>query len=178
MNRLFKVLLTLVPVMFMMTGCDFFRNLAGRPTSEEIAAMAEANRLREQAAAAREDSITSARSAAADSAAIAAAIAAALDTLSHMSVIPSTRFKNMDLTGIPHYSIVLGAFSVEDNARKFASQISEMGFEARTLTFGNGFTGVGVCCTDDPVALIESFRKVSRQDFCPTSVWILETIHK
>ncbi|MCQ2118640.1 MAG: SPOR domain-containing protein [Bacteroidales bacterium] len=174
MNRFLKVLLILVPAVFMMTGCDFFRKMAGRPTSRDIAAMAESIRLEEQAFRAREDSIATVRSVAVDS----AAIAAALDTLSHMSVIPSTRFKNMDLTGIPHYSIVLGAFSVEDNARKLASQISEKGFEARTLTFGNGFTGVGVCCTDDPVALIESFRKVSRQDFCPTSVWILETIHK
>ena len=49
MKKLIQTVLILIPVALAATGCDFFRKLAGRPTSDQIAAMAEAIRLEESA---------------------------------------------------------------------------------------------------------------------------------
>lgn len=49
MKKLIQTVLILLPVALAATGCDFFRKLAGRPTSDQIAAMAEAIRLEESA---------------------------------------------------------------------------------------------------------------------------------
>lgn len=173
MKRLLKVTLLMLPVVLVATGCDFFRRIAGRPTSEDIAVMAENIRIEEETLAAREDSLKAVAARRADS----LATAAALDSLSHLKVLPTTKVKGVaDAGNVPRYSIIIGAFSDSGNAERLASQVSSLGFPAKSIKFGNSFTGVGLCGTDNPVDLLDSYNKVLRQDFCPSAVWILENM--
>ena len=154
----------LLPVLMAATGCDFLRKLAGRPTSADLAVMAEDLRARQEAA----------DKAARDSAEAALLIAryradstAAAEYLKGEKVLGPARFGGLaSSAGQPLYQIILGAFSKPANA--------ELGYKANVIPFGNGFTGVGICGTSDIVVLAAALREIKNEDFCPEGVWILE----
>lgn len=176
MKKTFLTLAIILQVMFMMTGCDFLRRLAGRPTSDQIEAMAEAMaetaRLEEEAHRARLDSLERARKYRADS-------LAALDSLKMEKVLPPSRLGGLGDTLSRHrYYIVLGSFSSKANARKYADELGRKGYPGETIPFRNGFNAVGICGTDDPVQIRASLKEVRRQDFCPKEAWILELKQK
>lgn len=162
----------LLPVLMAATGCDFLRKLAGRPTSADLAVMAEDLRARQEAA----------DKAARDSAEAALLIAqyradstAAAEYLKGEKVLGPARFGGLaSSAGQPMYQIILGAFSKSANADRFASQLNELGYKANVIPFGNGFTGVGICGTSDIVVLAAALREIKNEDFCPEGVWILE----
>lgn len=172
MNKMIRTIALLLPLLLMLTGCDFLRKLAGRPTSEDIAVMAECIRQKEAAALkAREDSIAAAealRRHLADS-------VAAVEALKGEKVLGPARFGGIRTTEpLPRYIIILGAFSSQANAERYAAQLQEKGYPSRMLPFGNSFTGVGICATDDVISIAASIKDVKGQDFCPEGVWILE----
>lgn len=71
MKNAFLTIAIMTLVATAVTGCDFFRRLAGRPDSEWIEAKAEAIRQEEEALRIRQDSLERARKAEADSLAAA-----------------------------------------------------------------------------------------------------------
>lgn len=155
------------------SGCDFFRTLAGRPTSSDIEAMRVELSAREAAEAARRDSLERARLAALE----AARIAAAEDTLQTMKGLLRTpsRFAGLskDSTPSARYSIVIGSYRDRANAVKYSEKLTSEGYPAEAVSFRNGFTAVGVCPTDNPADLLASLRRVRKERFCPKEVWIL-----
>ena len=155
------------------TGCDFFRTLAGRPTSSDIEAMRVELSAREAAEAARRDSLERVRREAME----AARIAAATDTLQSMKGLlrSPSRFAGLakDSTPSARYSIVIGSYRDRANAMKYSEKLTSEGYPAEAVSFRNGFTAVGVCPTDDPSELLASLRKVRKERFCPKEVWIL-----
>ena len=154
-------------------GCDMFRSLAGRPTSEDIAAMRVELAARQAAEAAHRDSLEKARLKAEHE----ARIAAALDTLDSMKGYLRTpaRFGGVvpGMEPRSRYSIVVGSYRDRDNAVKYSEKLTRDGFPAEAVGLRNGYTAVGVCPTDDPSELLASLRKVRRESFCPKEVWIL-----
>ena len=169
MKKAFRLIAILLPVVLTATGCDFFRKLAGRPVSADIAVMAENIRLEEETAVkAREDSIAAVRQHEADS-------VAAVEFLKGEKVLGSSKVGGIKVAEqLPRYSIILGAFSNISNAEKYASQLEDRGYPSRIIPFGNTFTGVGICSTDDVVSISNAIREVKAKDFCPDGVWILE----
>lgn len=153
----------------MLQGCDFFRKLAGRPTSDEIAAKREVILREEAAHQARMDSLSRVEKAKADSLAL-------LDSLRNagemfLSVSSLRRANTVKLN--KRYYIIVGAFSNADNASWLASKIENAGYEVAKIPYGNGFTAVGVAGTDALAHLWENLRKVRSESFCPKDVWIL-----
>lgn len=148
MRNLFLTTAALAIVALSVTGCDFFRRLAGRPDSEWIAAKAEAIRMDEERERIRLDSLEKARKAAADSARLA-----------------NHRYR---------FCIILGSFSSKENAERYVEEIALKGYKGELLAFRNGTTAVGVCPTDDETQARESLNELQRQDFCPKGAWILE----
>lgn len=153
----------------MLQGCDFFRNLAGRPTSDEIAAKREVILREEAAHQARMDSLSRVEKAKADSLAM-------IDSLKNsgemfLSVSSLRRANTVKLN--KRYYIVVGAFSNADNASWLASKIENAGYEVEKIPYGNGFTAVGVAGTDALAHLWDNLRKVRTESFCPKDVWIL-----
>ncbi len=154
-----------------LTGCDFFRKVAGRPVSEEILAKAQMIAQARVDSAAKEqvrlDSIAAVRRYTQDS-------IAAIDSLRHERVMDSR-----DLGGLKNsaqlkkYYIVIGSFSNKSNAERLSEEVSLKGFAAEQIPFRNGYTAVGLSGTDDVVEIRRSLNEVRRQDFCPKGVWVL-----
>lgn len=192
MKKLIQTVLILIPVALAATGCDFFRKLAGRPTSDQIAAMAEAIRLEESARIA--DSLRKALAEPQeDSAAIApapatpAAQAASTPTASSPVTAATTPATAAPATApsapataapapagdLKRFYVVMASFGNSANANKYASILEAKGYPATILKRGS-YQVVAVCGTDDEAAIKQSFDEIRRQDFCPQGVWIID----
>lgn len=153
MKNAFLTIAIMTLVAIAVTGCDFFRRLAGRPDSEWIEAKAEAIRQDEEALRIRQDSLERARKAEADS----------------LAAADSVRLANHRY----RFCVILGSFSSKENAERYVEEIAAKGYKGELLTFRNS-TAVGVCPTDDEEQAKKSLSELQRQDFCPNGAWILE----
>lgn len=153
MKNAFLTIAVMTLVATAVTGCDFFRRLAGRPDSEWIEAKAEAIRQEEEALRIRQDSLERARKAEADS----------------LAAADSVRLANHRY----RFCVILGSFSSKENAERYVEEIAAKGYKGELLTFRNS-TAVGVCPTDDEGQAKKSLSELQRQDFCPNGAWILE----
>lgn len=153
MKNAFLTIAVMTLVATAVTGCDFFRRLAGRPDSEWIEVKAEAIRQEEEALRIRQDSLERARKAEADS----------------LAAADSVRLANHRY----RFCVILGSFSSKENAERYAEEIAAKGYKCELLTFRNS-TAVGVCPTDDEAQAKKSLEELQRQDFCPKGAWILE----
>lgn len=153
MKNAFLTIAIMALVAASVTGCDFFRRLAGRPDSEWIEAKAEAIRQEEEALRIRQDSLERARKAEADS----------------LAAADSVRLANHRY----RFCVILGSFSSKENAERYVEEIAAKGYKGELLTFRNS-TAVGVCPTDDEEQAKKSLSELQRQDFCPNGAWILE----
>lgn len=153
MKNAFLTIAVMTLVATAVTGCDFFRRLAGRPDSEWIEAKAEAISQEEKALRIRQDSLERARKAEADS----------------LAAADSVRLANHRY----RFCVILGSFSSKENAERYVEEIAAKGYKGELLTFRNS-TAVGVCPTDDEEQAKKSLSELQRQDFCPNGAWILE----
>lgn len=153
MKNAFLTIAIMALVAASVTGCDFFRRLAGRPDSEWIEAKAEAIRQEEEALRIRQDSLERTRKAEADS----------------LAAADSVRLANHRY----RFCVILGSFSSKENAERYVEEIAAKGYKCELLTFRNS-TAVGVCPTDDEAQAKKSLSELQRQDFCPNGAWILE----
>ena len=153
MKNTFLTIAVMTLVATAVTGCDFFRRLAGRPDSEWIEAKAEAIRQEEEALRIRQDSLERARKAEADS----------------LAAADSVRLANHRY----RFCVILGSFSSKENAERYVEEIAAKGYKCELLTFRNS-AAVGVCPTDDEAQAKKSLSELQRQDFCPNGAWILE----
>lgn len=153
MKNTFLTIAVMTLVATAVTGCDFFRRLAGRPDSEWIEAKAEAIRQEEEALRIRQDSLERTRKAEADS----------------LAAADSVRLANHRY----RFCVILGSFSSKENAERYVEEIAAKGYKCELLTFRNS-TAVGVCPTDDEEQAKKSLSELQRQDFCPNGAWILE----
>lgn len=153
MKNAFLTIAIMALVATAVTGCDFFRRLAGRPDSEWIETKAEAIRQEEEALRIRQDSLERARKAEADS----------------LAAADSVRLANHRY----RFCVILGSFSSKENAERYVEEIAAKGYKCELLTFRNS-TAVGVCPTNDEAQAKKSLEELQRQDFCPKGAWVLE----
>ena len=175
----YLILLFLVPVLTLVSGCDFFRSVAGRPTSaalerkrEEV--LAERQRLREEAVRDSLEQVERKRKA--DSLAAAALDARILDSLSRKkgTFLRPARLGGLGRTVLDHkYYIVVGSYKNVDNARKKASRCTEAGYPAVVIPFRNGMNAVGACPSDRIAASVHDMDELKRKGICPKEGWIL-----
>jgi len=157
-------------------GCDFFRTLAGRPTSAQIEAKRVRIEQRELRQAAVRDSINQARL---DSAAAVQRAAAdsihALDTLIHIgkyhkassySNIPQSRLRS-------RYALVVGVFSSAPNAEKLALRYQDMGYDAYVLKYYSTLSAVLVNPCNKVAEALVAYRKLRQIPNGPKEVWVL-----
>lgn len=162
--------------LFTLTGCDFFRTLAGRPTSEDIEVRKLQILLVEQARhQARIDSLKIEQQRLRDSLAILDSLAA-LDMIhqnggtilnpSAMGGLFATRLES-------RYHIIIGSFRRRDFAEKLLGTASECGYSPSLISFRSGLIAVGLCPCNTLTEASESLAKVRLEPFCPHDVWIL-----
>lgn len=158
----------------MLSGCDMFRSMAGRPTSRDIEVMRAELASREAAETARRDSLEKVQRHLQDS---IAAATKALEVLAGMGGLVRDPSKLSGLSSSTvlgsRYYAVLGSFKDRANAVKFMERITGAGYPAELVTFRSGLTSVGACCTDDPALFISSLDRIKAESFCPADFWIL-----
>lgn len=166
-----SVILLLLAASLSVTGCDFFRVLAGRPTSKDIDAKRVMIMKAEEAALqARLDSIRRAEEK------VVADSLAALDSLNAHGLVMSdaSRLGGLVDEGLPsRYHIIIGVFREKANARKLALQAEESGFSARLIECKRGMIAVGVCPSDRITQIYENLQRLRNEAFCPKDSWIL-----
>ncbi|MBP5795751.1 MAG: SPOR domain-containing protein [Bacteroidales bacterium] len=164
------VVLAFLSAALIVSGCDFMRKVAGRPTSADLQAMVAA-REQEEARAARALQERQQREKElqyqADS----------LLAVQTMEGIVMNRLSDLNVrvtTELPaKYNVVLGAFSDASNADNLISRLKEAGYEASAMRYRSGKTAVLACCTDSFVELGKSFASLQKENYCPKDVWVI-----
>ena len=185
LQSLFICVITVLSV----TGCDFFRVLAGRPTSKEIEAKrAEILRSEDDKVVAQDDKdsvpqqdqdsvqVVKPETAASERrddgqrphSAAAEQSEAIMDAAVPVRPAGSTSGEKK------RFYVIMGAFSSKDNAVKYAERIKAYGYEPEFFGFTEGRTAVGIGGTDDPEEVKAFMKELKGQDFCPEGVWILD----
>lgn len=179
-------MLLLVAVMFTVSGCDFFRKLAGRPTSAvieakrmEMLADIQQKEIREQEI---RDSIAAVQKAEQDS----------LETLQWLKdngvmIIDASRFGGVvadpylewEYATESVYRVILGTFRTRANAERLIknaeNENSTMDMALHTIDLGNGMIAVG-CSPVDRISYARvGIEEARHWGICPPGVWILKT---
>ena len=154
----------------LLTGCDFLRKVAGRPTSADITALrdkiAEEEAARAKAVA---DSIAAVEKWRADSLAAEEAI----------RTVPGLAFSIKSLGGIygkapsSKYLIIVGAFSNPAYAAKTAAACASAGYPAEVVFFRSGLRTVGILPSDEAFFVTDTLEKLRGGAICPPKSWIL-----
>lgn len=153
-----KTFLLVLTAAFMVSGCDFFRSLVGRPTSAELDAL----RMEAAAKAERQRQVEDSLKAVA-----MAAGQMAEDQTSVESLEPVT---DADL----RYQVVLGSFKVPENAERFINLLKEKGYTPKSLKFRNGYNVISAYRSDDFYQAVKVMNETMEYDFCPEDVWIYD----
>lgn len=165
-----SVLYLLLVMTFLLTGCDFMRKMAGRPTSEDIekarvaVLMAEEARLQEEL-----DSLRIAKQAVQDS-------IGALEQFRQQggTVLNPAAMGGLFTTCLEHrYYVIIGAFRSRSNAERLMKMAEATDYKPVMISFRNGLMAVGLCPVDEKVSAIEAVARVRKEEFCPADVWIL-----
>lgn len=161
-----------------LTGCDFLRRVAGRPTSADIELRREAIAAEERAEAerhaARMDSIRRVRQQMEDS--LSALENHLLDSLSKTSApaIQPSKLGGLSAEVLTsRYYIVAGAFRSQDNAARKKQRCDDAGYPATVVQFKNGFYAVTLCPSDNLRETVNTLNRLRKEGVCPPDGWIL-----
>lgn len=162
--------------LLMLTGCDFLRRIAGRPTSEMIEnKRIEVLRIEEAAQQARLDSLRRVEKDMRDS-------LAALDSMAALEGIRQnggTILNPAKLGGLfttkleSRYYIIIGSYRHRGNAETLLKTAAAAGYSPALISFRNGLIAVGLCPVNNLQSALEALKKVRVEPFCPKDVWIL-----
>lgn len=167
MNK--KCILLILALLPFITGCDFMRKLAGRPTAEDVEMMRiELLRAEEAALQARLDSL--------EQRMIKDSLAA-LDSIRQLggSILNPARLGGLFATKLEsRYYIILGSFRSRANAEALYTVAKDAGYRPALIAFGKGgLIAVGVCPVNKLSDAYSSLNEVKKESFCPKDVWIL-----
>lgn len=170
------ILLSLCAATLLVSSCDFFRFLAGHPTSEEIETKRlEMERIQEEIRLQAElDSLEEVRQRMADS--LAALETHLLDSLSQIkgTILNPSKLGGLYTTKLEaHYSIIVGAFRTRSYAERKLKQCAEAGYTATIVSFRNGLLAISVCPSDSLSETVQKLRELRGNGICPKDGWIL-----
>ena len=153
-----------------LTGCDFMRTLAGRPTSKVIESKRlELLRAQEAIEQARLDSLRHEQQMMLDS-------IAALDSIRQQggTILNPAQLGGLFATKLEaRYYIIIGAFNMRSNAEALMNKVSELGYSPALISFRNGKIAVGLCPVNNLPDALTSLVTVKAEPFCPSDAWIL-----
>jgi len=164
-----KRILFILAFLPLLSSCDFFRTLAGRPTSAEIEAKRQYIQRIEEGHRKRLDSLKNEEVRLLDSLSITDAIRKSAGTIlsaGSLDGVTSSRLQK-------RYYVMVGTFSKKENALSVSERANALGYEATLITYRNGFVAVGLAGTDNLSEAYRSFCKIKDESFCPNDVWIL-----
>lgn len=156
------------------SGCDFFRMVAGRPTSSEFRQKKE----KVEATTCCGDCASCADREAcphhggcpghACASSEADAIVEAALPVPVNAVSPQRAVFNHK------YYILVGTFVQKENADRMYKAVSSKGYEAERIQFPGGRTAICICPSDNLADIVEPLGRVLKEGFCPKDVCILK----
>ncbi len=166
-----SVILFMSIMLVSLTGCDFLRSVAGRPTGKDI----EAKRIaiikaEEKALQDRLDSIRIAEEK------VVSDSLAALDSFKTKGITISGTDRIGGLAGTElecRYYIIIGAFRTSTNAGKLFDVAFEKGYSPVLINCRSGMTAVGLAPADRIADVWATYGKLAEESFCPKESWIL-----
>ena len=173
-----KSLIIAMALVTLLTGCDFIRTLAGRPTAAQVEQIKleqmAAEEARHQAIL---DSMKRAEKEMAE--ALAAREAFLLDSLTQGrgTVLNPSKMGGLFTTKLESkYYIVVGAFRNRSYAERKLKACNAAGYTATIISFRNGLLAVGVCPSDSLDETLRKLKSLRGTDVCPQDGWILMNI--
>lgn len=173
MKRTFAVLSLLVALLCFQS-CDFFRRIAGCPTSDYIEAKAarleaQKARLSQQQASGDtlvQDSLKTEKP-------VPTEIVASANVpyrIKRSALLDSASRKAVGAD----FCIMVGSFGKYDNAASLVSTVKNAGYPAVLIPLTNGLTSVGVSPTNSLDQASSTMAKLLNESFCPKDAWILD----
>ena len=157
-----------------LTGCDFIRWVAGRPSSSQLEKMrVEKLRRDELRHQARLDSMRAVQKQMADS--LAALEGFLLDSLSSQkgAMFTPERFGGLEASTITtKYCIVVGAFRESGNAERMLHKCTALGYAAAIIRFRNGLSAVAVCQEDNLTKAVRNLNEIRSGGVLPEGSWL------
>lgn len=169
MKRFISGIICLSLFVICISGCDFIRTLAGRPTSGDIEAKRSQIKADLDRKAAEKDS--------ADAVLRKQMLqAASLDSLKASGCtfinVSDVRVRIMSELKSKYY-IVCGAFADKSNAERMAAKLLENGCNSELIPYKNGSTAVGASPSDDISEIYGQFVALHQGKLIPEDSWIL-----
>lgn len=177
-------ILAMLVVMFTLAGCDFFRKVAGRPTSADIEVKkGQIARVEEEKAeAAREQARLDSLAAAVERQRLEEQkkISDSLDAHATLKAKGCMMYDLASLKGLSsgelehRYYMIVGSFRDAGNADKFMSKVAEdPSMQPVRVSFRTGMIAVGVCPRNKIVEMASVIDEVRGKSYCPKDAWIL-----
>lgn len=169
-SKISAYLMTVLIVAVSVSGCDFFRSIAGRPTSAEIEIKRQMIAAQQAEHQAMIDSVRKVEKQIADSLAL-------IDSLQKKDV---TVLNPSKLGGLyteelnRRYYIIVGSFMDKNNAQRKLTEMKNKGHMAEIISFKNGYTAVGICPTDKKAMISDSLARLLSVGAIDKQSWILE----
>ncbi len=146
--KIFKIMAVLLSIAFTLSGCDFFRSIAGKPTSKELAQLKiDAANAEKQ----KQDSI---------------ARAAQIALNEQNAALKNSLDKK--------YYVVVGSFKVPKNADNFKERLDSKGYNTQIIQFKNGYKVLAAFGSDNYAEAYREMEKIMEFQFCPYDVWIYD----
>ncbi|MCM1177206.1 MAG: SPOR domain-containing protein [Bacteroidales bacterium] len=160
-----SVLLILLLSVVTLGGCDMFRKIAGRPTSDEL----DLKRLRIEAQQAEIDSLKAEHRKLTDSLAMVDSLRQLSGTVLNLSELGGLYTTSLDFK----YYIIVGSFRNRTYAENLLVNVAGYGYAPVLICFRNGLFAVGISPENRVEAAVKSLKAVKNEEFCPSDVWIL-----
>ena len=162
--RQFLLIIALCATLGLCGGCDFLRSVAGRPTSEQLAASkAEA----EKAEAAR---------AAALKARAEYEEASRKFGESGIKIARASEYQWICTEALTaDFYIVVGTFRRESNANALFKTLTDAGYSPVIIPYKDGRRAVASCAAGTLPEAWAGLEKVRFESFCPADVWMIDS---
>lgn len=148
MKRFLSIFFSLLTLVVTVSGCDFMRRLAGRPTSDVIEAKRQSLSVVQQDLVEEPDTL--------------AAVQQPAEVLpQEESVIPGETVEDMTT----RFAVTLGAFGSYKEAKALCDRAREAGYDAR-LIHRRQYISVAAILTDSRAEAVSVEKKVKTEKFC------------
>ena len=175
MNKV-SVIVAVTVLALVVSSCDFFRAIAGRPGSAEIAAKRALIERKEAREAAYRDSLLQARldSAARAERTIADSLHAADTLVSNGLLRKASSIKGVSRKYLKHrFYVVAGALSQQANAQRLAAKYADAGVESKVITHFGLYNAVLLSPCNRIADALEAYREVMRLPYASKNTWVL-----
>lgn len=175
-GRIFPVCIIFI-IGVSVSSCDFFRKLAGRPTSARLAtlewrrdSLEKAQRVTDSVARAAEATVSATEATQRND---ALEISALRDMELGRVVHSLSRYEGMaDKSSPALFNVIGGTFKNKENALRFTERLKKAGFsQVQLLTLKNGLNLVSLFSSESAVSIQQFFHK--HKDTLPKDAWVV-----